>query len=78
MELDKRIKVINTQSAVGFDPRTLQATHNVQVEFNVGTHGPYRVTCTEADFTSGAWVDQVNKYAQSLESAGVIGPYTGA
>jgi hypothetical protein len=41
-------------------------THEIQVEFKVGTHGPFFITISKEDFLKGFTYEKIHEYAQKV------------
>lgn len=70
--LDPSVKIINTKTIVGFDPKTTLPSRVVQVDFNVGNHGPFTITTPMEHFTPEYLEAETGKVVNTLRAAGAL------
>ena len=70
--LDSSVKITNTKSVVGFDPQTSLPSKKLQIDFMVGTHGPFTITTTQDQFTPEYLETETGKVVSTLRSVGAI------
>lgn len=70
--LDQNVKIVNTKSLVGFDSRTALPLRVIQVDFTVGTHGPFTITTPTDNFNEAYLEQETGKIVQTLRAAGAI------
>lgn len=70
--LNSNVKIVNSKSVVGFDPRTALPLRVIQVDFTVGTHGPFTVTTPMENFNEAYLEQETGKVVETLRAAGVI------
>ena len=70
--MDALVKITESRSVTGFDPKTLLPSKHIQTTFTVGDHGPFVIT-TPPDHFTPEYVDQVTgKTADTLRASGAL------
>lgn len=70
--LDPSVKIVNTKSLVGFDSKTALPLRVIQVDFTVGSHGPFTITTPSDQFTEAYLEQETGKIVQTLRAAGAL------
>lgn len=70
--LDPSVKIVNSKTVVGFDPKTALPLRVIQVDFTVGTHGPFTITTPSDQFTPEYLEQETGKVVSTLRTAGAI------
>lgn len=70
--LDPSVKIVNTKSLVGFDSKTALPLRVIQVDFTVGSHGPFTITTPSDHFTEAYLEQETGKIVSTLRAAGAI------
>lgn len=70
--LDPLVKVTDSKTVVGFDPKSLLPVRVVQWSFTVGSHGPFTETTPTDQFTE-QYIEQVTgRIVQTLRATGAV------
>ena len=71
--IDPLVKITDTRSVTGLDPRTLFPVKAKQITYTVGpNHGPYTLVTPDEQFTAQYIEDETNKVVKTLRDVGAI------